>query len=297
LLNESPTFRKFPKSRELVVPASFNFSIAYDWRSLCFTPKEKMNTESDFKIERSSNGKSVVFTVSGRIEAAALTELQKLLKDEAGDHNVALDLKGVSLVDRAMVLFLASCSSMRPKRISSTRHLEPKDMKRRALKASEVRVAVEGKNMSEILQSKSDIPFEDSIPEAGASLESILCTEELQRRPSRPPDYERENCALVALVSALADSPSTVLQALAETILDITQCDSAGLSLLTRMAKGRTLTARGFIGQLSPACGIRTSEVGPRAISALAETYLIKIVLCCSDISSGVTPISYQSRL
>jgi PAS domain S-box-containing protein len=192
-----------------------------------------------FKIQRSSNGKSVVFSLSGRIQAAALTDLQKLLKDEAGDHNVALDLKDVKLVNRDMVLFLASCSSMRSKRISSTRHLEPKDMQRRALKASEVGVAVEGKNMSEreILQSKSDIPFEDSIPEAGASLESILCTEELQRRPSRPPDYERENCALVALVSALADSPSTVLQALAETILDITQCDSAGLSLLTRDGK------------------------------------------------------------
>ncbi len=35
------------------------------------------------------------------------------------------------------------------------------------------------------------------------------------------------------LVSALADSPSTVFQTLAETILQITQCDSAGLSLLT----------------------------------------------------------------
>src|SRR5215469_14276567 len=73
-----------------------------------------------------------------------------------------------------------------------------------------------------------------SIPEGGASLESILCTEELERRPSRPPDYERENCALVALVSALADSPSTIFETLADTILDITQCDSAGLSLLTR---------------------------------------------------------------
>ena len=69
--------------------------------------------------------------------------------------------------------------------------------------------------MSEILQSKSDIPFEDSIPEAGDSLESILCTEELQRRPSRPPDYERENCALVAMTIALADSPRTILQTLA----------------------------------------------------------------------------------
>jgi PAS domain S-box-containing protein len=79
--------------------------------------------------------------------------------------------------------------------------------------------------------------LEDSIPEAGASLESILCTEELQRRPSRPPDYENENRALVALMSALADSPSTIFQTLAETILDITQCDSAGLSLLTRDGK------------------------------------------------------------
>ncbi|MFZ0732179.1 MAG: ATP-binding protein [Candidatus Sulfotelmatobacter sp.] len=39
------------------------------------------------------------------------------------------------------------------------------------------------------------------------------------------------------LVSALADSPSTIFRTLAETILDITQCDSAGLSLLTRDGK------------------------------------------------------------
>jgi len=76
---------------------------------------------------------------------------------------------------------------------------------------------------------------EDSIPQA--SLESILCTEELHRRPWRSPDYEKENRALVALVGALADSPCTILQTLAETILDITQCDSAGLSLLTRDGK------------------------------------------------------------
>jgi PAS domain S-box-containing protein len=87
--------------------------------------------------------------------------------------------------------------------------------------------------MSEILQSTSDTPYEDSIPEAAAPLESILCTEELQRRPWRPPDYENETRALVALMGALADSPSTIFQTLAEAILDITQCDSAGLSLLT----------------------------------------------------------------
>ena len=86
--------------------------------------------------------------------------------------------------------------------------------------------------MTESSRSKSHVPVEDSIPQA--SLESILCTEELHRRPWRSPDYEKENRALVALVGALADSPCATLQTLAETILDITQCDSAGLSLLTR---------------------------------------------------------------
>ncbi len=94
-----------------------------------------------------------------------------------------------------------------------------------------------GENMRGSAESKTDVPLETSIPYGDVPLESILCTEELHRRPSRPPDYEKENRALVKLVSALADSPSTILQTLAETILDITQCDSAGLSLLTRDGK------------------------------------------------------------
>ena len=92
--------------------------------------------------------------------------------------------------------------------------------------------------MTESLEARSDAPIESSIPVGAVPLKSILCTEELHRRPSRPPDYEEENRALVKLVSALTDSPSTILQTLAETILDITQCDSAGLSLLTK--DGRT---------------------------------------------------------
>jgi GAF domain-containing protein len=97
--------------------------------------------------------------------------------------------------------------------------------------------------VTESSKSQNEVPRDTSIPEGGASLESILCTEELQRRPSRPPDYEKENSSLVKLVSALADSPSTIFQTLAETIQDITQCDSAGLSLLTR--EGRTPDACG----------------------------------------------------
>src|ERR1700739_2593154 len=76
-----------------------------------------------------------------------------------------------------------------------------------------------------------------SVLPGAVPVSSIPCAEDLQRRPSRPPDYEKENRALVMLVSALADSPTTVFNTLAETILEVTQCDSAGLSLLTRDGK------------------------------------------------------------
>jgi PAS domain S-box-containing protein len=100
--------------------------------------------------------------------------------------------------------------------------------------------------VTEPAEARSDVPLESSIPVGAAPLESILCTEELHRRPSRPPDYENENRALVNLVSALADSPSTILQTLAATILDITQCDSAGLSLLTKDGKTPDVCGKRF---------------------------------------------------
>ena len=68
--------------------------------------------------------------------------------------------------------------------------------------------------------------------EAAAPLDAILCTERLRERPNRPPDYEAESRALTMLVQALADSPSTILQRLADTILEALKADSAGVSLL-----------------------------------------------------------------
>jgi PAS domain S-box-containing protein len=70
-------------------------------------------------------------------------------------------------------------------------------------------------------------------------LETILRTEELDRRPPRPPDFEKENRALVALTLALSDSPQTILQTLADTILSICDCGSAGISLLTTHDGGK----------------------------------------------------------
>jgi hypothetical protein len=58
------------------------------------------------KIQRSGHGK-VVFTLSGRIEADDVAELQRLLDLEVADHLLALDLQDVTLLDRDAVKFLA----------------------------------------------------------------------------------------------------------------------------------------------------------------------------------------------
>jgi PAS domain S-box-containing protein len=94
-----------------------------------------------------------------------------------------------------------------------------------------------GENVMASAKSKNSVPLETAIPDGAVSLESILCTEELHRRPLRPPDHGKENRALVALVSALADSPRTILQTLAEKVVEVLQADSAGLSLLTKEEK------------------------------------------------------------
>jgi hypothetical protein len=63
------------------------------------------------KILRTVDGSSVVFVLSGRIEAEHLGELQRLL--DAEEHDTALDLNEVTLVDRDTIQFLARCEADR----------------------------------------------------------------------------------------------------------------------------------------------------------------------------------------
>jgi predicted Ser/Thr protein kinase len=93
-----------------------------------------------------------------------------------------------------------------------------------------------GENVTKSGNSRN-VPFEPSNQIPGVSLESIVCTQELRNRPSRSPDYEKENRALAALASALADSPRTILQTLADKVFELLHADSAGLSLLTNDEK------------------------------------------------------------
>ena len=64
-----------------------------------------------FKIQRSTDEQNIIFTLSGRIEAEGLAELEKLLECEGRDRSLVLDLKDVKLVDRHAVSFLANCEA------------------------------------------------------------------------------------------------------------------------------------------------------------------------------------------
>jgi two-component sensor histidine kinase len=63
-------------------------------------------------------------------------------------------------------------------------------------------------------------------------LESVLITDELARRPTRLPDYEAENHALVSLAQEMANSPQNVLQRVVELAMELCKAHSAGVSLL-----------------------------------------------------------------
>ena len=91
----------------------------------------------------------------------------------------------------------------------------------------------------------------------GVPLAAVVCTGELKQRPARAPDYESENRALLALAQAMADSPATILETLAETLLKVLQIGSAGISLLAKDGQNFVWSAtaglwRPYVGGSTP---------------------------------------------
>ena len=118
--------------------------------------------------------------------------------------------------------------------------------------------------MSSSPQNQASHTSPTPIPADALPLESILCTEKLRNRGSRLPDYKKENSALVALAHALADSPRTILQTLADTILEVCQADSAGISLLTQDDGGKRFYWPAISGRWKPHIGGGTPrDFGP----------------------------------
>jgi anti-anti-sigma regulatory factor len=60
------------------------------------------------KITRAANGE-VVFTLSGRMDAGNVCEMETLFGSEPKGRRIVLDLKDLTLVDREAVRFLQSC--------------------------------------------------------------------------------------------------------------------------------------------------------------------------------------------
>jgi anti-anti-sigma regulatory factor len=59
------------------------------------------------RIQRSVERRSVVFILTGRIQADQVPDLEGLLRSESSDRDIVLDLGHVKLVDRDAVQFLA----------------------------------------------------------------------------------------------------------------------------------------------------------------------------------------------
>jgi two-component system, chemotaxis family, CheB/CheR fusion protein len=84
-----------------------------------------------------------------------------------------------------------------------------------------------------------------------ASIEAVLSTAELSRRSARPPDYQAETKALLALVKVLRQSPEQVLQVLADTVLRLCGGDSAGINLLEEDAERKVFRWHAVAGSWS----------------------------------------------
>ena len=80
----------------------------------------------------------------------------------------------------------------------------------------------------------------------------MLSIDEVRRRPSRPPDYEAESSALIALARRWRISPESILQKLAEIPPTLCRAHSAGLSLLEDGDRKSNFHWRAIAGQWTP---------------------------------------------
>jgi hypothetical protein len=64
-----------------------------------------------FRIETVARCGSTIFVLSGRIETQAIAELRKLFELQTDCRDIVLDLKDVSVVNRGVMRFFASCEA------------------------------------------------------------------------------------------------------------------------------------------------------------------------------------------
>ncbi|HJX26978.1 MAG TPA: ATP-binding protein [Thermoanaerobaculia bacterium] len=100
------------------------------------------------------------------------------------------------------------------------------------------------------------------------TLEEILITPELFRRPSHPADHQAESHSLVALAREMADNPQNLLHKLVEMAVGLCGAGSAGISLLKAGAEGEIFFWEALAGVYAPHVGGST----PRDFSPCGTT-------------------------
>src|ERR1041385_6508271 len=88
-------------------------------------------------------------------------------------------------------------------------------------------------------------------PDTALSIDDVLLTDELLRRPSRKPDLAAENNALLFLGRAMAENRDGVLQAVAELILKLCRADSAGISMIDAGKEGAIFRWKAAAGEFA----------------------------------------------
>jgi len=64
-----------------------------------------------FRIETAARERFTVFVLSGRIETPAIAELRRLFELQTDCHQIVIDLKDVSVIDRDVMRFLMGCEA------------------------------------------------------------------------------------------------------------------------------------------------------------------------------------------
>ena len=64
-----------------------------------------------FRIETTTHGTVTMVILSGRVDQRAIAELERLFERHADYHDIVLDLKDVSVVDRDVVSYFVRCEA------------------------------------------------------------------------------------------------------------------------------------------------------------------------------------------
>ena len=91
-------------------------------------------------------------------------------------------------------------------------------------------------------------------------VDSIVCTELLKFRSCRAPDFEEESRMLGQMVKALSASPATILQQLAEIMLQRFGAGSVGFSILSKEHRESSFRWAAIAGKWSPLLGNEASR-------------------------------------